>query len=195
MHDAPLVTNSAPSAAATRLEDRPFFGRPFLWLCFVLVLLFVPALGYMLELHMSWTEIHPALNAMFNGVSAVFLVSGYVAIRRGRTAFHRSCMVGAFAASSVFLASYLARYALSGTHRYPGDGADKAVYLAILMTHMVLATAVLPLVLRSLWLAFKGRYEAHKRIVRWTWPIWMYVSVTGVLIYLMLYPIASALYR
>ena len=183
------------ASAATHVEERPFFGRPFVWLCFALLLLVVPIVGYMLNANMVWEEVHPALNAMFNGTSAVFLVAGYVAIRRGRKAFHRSCMLGAFTASSVFLASYLTRYAISGTHRYPGDGADKIAYLVILMSHMFLAMAVVPLVLRSLWLAYKGRFDAHKRIVRFTWPIWMYVSVTGVAIYVMLYPIANALYR
>ena len=138
-------------------------------------------------------EIHPAANAALNFTAAVLLVLGYRAIKRGDRQRHRKLMVGAFACSTVFLISYLTRFAISGTHRYAGDGATKGVYLFILFSHMVLAIALVPLVLRSLFLAFRGRYPEHKRIVRYTWPIWMYVSVTGVLVYLMLYHLGPAL--
>jgi putative membrane protein len=175
--------------------ERPFFGRPYNWLLFALALLAVPLVGYMLQSGMDWESMHPAINAMLNGSSTVFLTAGYVAIRRKNVELHRLCMVSAFSASTLFLASYLARFAISGTHRYPGEGWDKILYLAILFSHMLLAAAVVPLVLRALYLAWRGRFEAHRRVARWTWPIWMYVSVTGVVVYLMLYPIANALYR
>ena len=138
-------------------------------------------------------EIHPAANAVLNFSSAVLLVLGYRAIKRGARETHRKLMVGAFACSTVFLISYLARFAISGTHRYPAAGATKGLYFFILFSHMILAVVLVPLVLRALQLAFTGRYPEHKRIVRYTWPIWMYVSVTGVIVYLMLYHLGPAL--
>lgn len=171
-----------------------YFGRPVGWIAFAMALLAVPVLGYMIEAGMAWDEIHPALNAMLNATSAVFLVAGGWAIRRRDVDRHRACMVAAFVTSSIFLASYLARAALSGTHVYPGDGWDRLLYLAILFSHMILAAALVPLVLRALHLAWKGAFERHRRVARVTWPIWLYVSVTGVVVYLMLYPIAGALH-
>jgi putative membrane protein len=167
--------------------ERPFFGRPYAWLAFALALTAIPLVGYMVRAGLPWTEMHPAINAMLNGTSSVFLAAGWFAIRRRDVALHRACMVSAFTASSVFLASYLARFATTGAHRYPGTGWDKTLYLVILFSHMVLAALVVPLVLRSLWLGWKGRYQAHRRIARWTFPIWMYVSLTGVVVYVMLY--------
>lgn len=142
---------------------------------------------------MTWDSVHPALNAALNATACVLLVLGFRAIRAGDRARHGRLMGAAFVTSSVFLASYLARFAISGTHRYAGDGADKVVYLVILFSHMVLAIALVPLVLRSLYLARAERFAEHRRIVRWTWPIWMYVSVTGVLVYLLLYQIGPRL--
>lgn len=180
----------------SKLSERPFFERPFLWLCCGILLFAVPVAGYLAQSGMAWDEIHPALNALLNGSSFAFLIAGWVAIRRLRdAAFHRSCMVAAFVGSTVFLGSYLARFAMSGTHKYPGTGIDKTVYLLVLFSHMLLAMVALPLILLALYRAFRGQFDRHKRIVRWTWPIWMYVSATGVIVYLMLYPIANALYR
>lgn len=176
------------------VSDKPFYGRPFIWLVFALLLLAIPIVGYMVQTKMAWEEIHPAINAMLNGSAGVFLVAGWHAIRNKDIEFHRTCMIAAFTASSVFLASYLARYAMSGTHRYPGDGADKVFYLLILFSHMVLAAVLVPMVLRTLYLGLRRRDAKHRRIAKWTLPVWMYVSVTGVLVYLMLYPIAGALY-
>lgn len=181
---------SAPAAPAAR----PFYGKPFMWLLFALALLLLPIIGYMLQAGMTWSEAHPTVNAMLNGSSVVFLVAGYAAIRGRNIAFHKSCMIAAFATSTLFLASYLARFYLSGTHRYPGDGADKTVYLLVLFSHMILAAVALPMVLRTIYLAWRERFHDHRRLARWTWPIWIYVSVTGVVVYLMLYPIAGALY-
>lgn len=188
----------------SRVEPRPFYGKPYAWLVFGLVLALVPLVGYMAQAGMRWDEVHPAVNAMLNGTSAVFLFAGWAVIKRGQRQpetlrqaidLHRACMLSAFAASTVFLASYLARYAISGTHRYPGEGADKVVYLVILFSHMVLAAVLVPMALRVLYLAWKRRFADHRRLARWAGPIWAYVSVTGVLVYLMLYPIAGALYR
>jgi len=181
---------------ATTVPDttsRPpaMYGRPFLWLLFALALLAVPAIGAMVRSRMSWIEIHPAINAMLNASSAVFLISGYVAIRRRRIQFHRSCMVAAVWTSCIFLASYVARFATTGAHRYPGHGWDKQLYLVVLFSHMVLAVVIVPMVVRALLLARRKRFVQHRRLARWLWPMWIYVSLTGVTVYLMLYHLAA----
>jgi len=174
---------------------RPFFGKPYAWLAFAIALTFVPLVGYMLRAGLSWREMHPAINAMLNGTSAVFLIAGRLAISdRRNVAFHRACMVSAFTASAVFLVSYLARFATTGAHKYPGDGWDRDLYLVILMSHMLLALIVLPMVIRALQLGLTGRFPQHRRLARWTWPIWVYVSVTGVAVYAMLYHLGPALH-
>ena len=142
----------------------------------------------------SWNEIHPAINAGLNATSAVFLLAGRAAIKRGDRDRHRACMLIAFGASATFLVSYVARFYISGTHVYPPGGWDKPVYLTILFTHMAAALAVVPLSLRALWLATHARFVVHKRVARITWPLWMYTSVTGVLVYLMLYQLAPRLH-
>lgn len=189
-----MSAKSADIISASLGPERPFYGKPFMWLLFALLLLLVPIIGYMLQSQMVWDEVHPAINALLNGSSAVFLIVGYFAIRNRNIELHKSCMVAAFASSTVFLLSYLTRFYLSGAHRFPGTGGAKIFYLIVLFSHMVLAVMVVPLVLRSLYLGWRKRYADHRAIARWTWPIWMYVSVTGVLVYLMLYPIANALY-
>ena len=129
----------------------------------------------------------PTVNAGLNATSAVLLFTGWRAVKARRVALHRALMISAFTVSTVFLASYLTRFALTGTHRYEGDGAARLVYLALLFSHMLLAAATPPLALRALYLAWRGRIAEHRRVVRWTLPVWMYVSVTGVIAYLMLY--------
>jgi len=141
----------------------------------------------------SWEQLHPAFNAALNLTSFCLLVAGRVAIARGDTELHRKRMLAAFTTSSVFLVSYLIRFAVSGSHKYPGDGIDKIIYLVILFSHMVLATVLVPYVIGALRHALRGNFDKHKRLVRITWPMWMYVSVTGVLVYLMLYHLAPAL--
>jgi len=143
---------------------------------------------------MTWDHLHPAINAALNGTCAVLLIAGRVAIARGDQEAHRRYMLGAFSASTVFLISYLIRFATTGAHRYPGAGWDKIAYLVILFSHMVLAVVLVPLVLRALQLALRGDFGKHLRVVKWGWPIWMYVSVTGVLVYAMLYHLAPALH-
>ncbi len=143
---------------------------------------------------MTWAQLHPAINAALNLTCFVFLVMGRVAIARGDVALHRKRMLSAFTASTVFLVSYLIRFATTGAHKYPGDGLDRIFYLVMLGSHMILAVALVPLVIGALRRALRGDYEAHKRLVKFTWPIWMYVSVTGVLVYLMLYHLAPVLH-
>ena len=139
---------------------------------------------------MRWEHVHPAINAALNGTCAILLVLGRIAIARRKMDRHRSLMIAAFATSTVFLISYVIRFATTGTHKYPGDGWDKILYLVILFSHMALAVVLVPLVLRALRFALRGEYDKHMRVVRFGWPIWMYVSVTGVIVYFMLYHFA-----
>ena len=127
------------------------------------------------------------LNAVLNALAALLLVAGWVLIRRGRVKAHRTVMMAAFVVSTVFLVSYLTRYAIEGTHQFAGPDAVRPIYLGILATHVPLAAAVPLLALRMFFLAWKGRFAAHQRLGRIALPIWLYVSVTGVLIYFMLY--------
>jgi putative membrane protein len=129
----------------------------------------------------------PALNATLNGAAAVFLTAGYVCIRRRLVRLHRIAMLAAFAASALFLLSYVVYHAGAGSKPFPGIGPVRAVYFFILITHVVLAAVVLPLAIVTLARALRGSFDRHRRLARWTWPLWMYVSVTGVIIYLMLY--------
>jgi uncharacterized membrane protein YozB (DUF420 family) len=129
----------------------------------------------------------PTLNASLNGLSAVLLVVGYVLIRRGRRSAHRIAMLGAFSASTLFLVSYLVYHFQVGSVPYQGTGPIRTVYFTVLLTHTVLAAAVPFLAVITLVRALRERFDRHRAIARWTLPIWLYVSVTGVVIYLMLY--------
>ena len=141
---------------------------------------------------MSLTDL-PAVNACLNGLSAIFLTTGYFFIRCGNRIAHRNCMVSAFVSSTIFLACYLTYHI--GMRIHYGKGHTefhdpqwfRPIYLVILFSHLTLAIAIVPLVLITLHRAVKQRFELHKKIARLTWPIWMYVSVTGVVIYLLLY--------
>ena len=129
----------------------------------------------------------PALNATLNGISAIFLVAGYLLIRRGRRTAHKRCMLAALGSSALFLTSYLVYHYNVGSRPFPGEGAIRAVYFAILITHVVHAAAILPLALTTTARGLRSQFDRHVRIARWTLPIWLYVSVTGVVIYVMLY--------
>jgi uncharacterized membrane protein YozB (DUF420 family) len=129
----------------------------------------------------------PTVNALLNGTAAVLLAIGWTCIRRGRIDAHRRCMLAAFTASCLFLVSYVVYHAQAGSRPFTGQGLARSVYFAILVTHVLLAAAILPLALVTLRRALGGDYARHRRIARWTFPVWMYVSVTGVVIYLMLY--------
>lgn len=143
---------------------------------------------------MTWQQLHPAINAALNLTCFVFLIAGRAAIARDDVAAHKARMMGAFVSSVVFLASYVVRFATTGAHRYPGAGLDRWVYLILLFSHMALAVVLVPLVVGALRRAWRKDFRGHKRLVAFTWPIWMYVSVTGVLVYLMLYHLAPALH-
>ena len=129
----------------------------------------------------------PALNASLNAISAVFLVSGYLFIRRGYVTFHRRCMLTALGASACFLVSYVVYHVNTGSRPFPGIGAVRYLYFTILITHVALAATILPLALVTATRGLRAQYERHVKIARWTLPLWLYVSVTGVVIYLMLY--------
>jgi uncharacterized membrane protein YozB (DUF420 family) len=139
-------------------------------------------------------QIHPALNASLNFTCFVLLVAGRMAIARGDQALHRKRMLAAFTVSAIFLVSYVIRFATTGRHDYPGHSWDRVLYFVILFSHMTLAVVLVPLVIGALRRALRGDFAAHRRLVRFTWPIWMYVSVTGVIVYLMLYHLAPALH-
>ena len=131
----------------------------------------------------------PAVNAFLNATSGVLLTIGYLLIRRGHWRQHRAVMLTAFGVSVLFLISYVIYHANIGSRPFPGSGSIRTVYFAILITHVILAAAIVPLALVTLSRGLRARFDRHVRIARWTLPIWLYVSVTGVIVYLMLYQI------
>ncbi len=126
-------------------------------------------------------------NAALNLTSAMLLLAGLIYIRRRDIRAHRRCMLGAVASSALFLVFYLLRAALTGTHTFPGPDSVRRVYLVVLFSHMILAVVVVPLVIRLLYLAGHSRFKAHRRLARWTYPAWLYTSITGLFVYFMLY--------
>jgi uncharacterized membrane protein YozB (DUF420 family) len=129
----------------------------------------------------------PALNATLNALATLFLIAGYVCIRLGRRNLHRTCMLAALGVSALFLTSYVVYHLNVGSRPFAGEGAVRVLYFAILIPHVVLAATVLPLALLTASRGLRSQFDRHVRIARWTLPIWLYVSVTGVVIYLMLY--------
>jgi uncharacterized membrane protein YozB (DUF420 family) len=129
----------------------------------------------------------PAVNAALNATTALLLTTGFVMVRRRKLTAHKACMLAAFAVSTVFLASYLYYHAHAGIRHFNGQGWIRLLYLVILLSHTLLAAAVLPLAVITAFRGLAGRFPKHQRIARWTLPIWLYVSVTGVVVYLLLY--------
>jgi uncharacterized membrane protein YozB (DUF420 family) len=129
----------------------------------------------------------PAVNATLNGIASIFLLTGYIAIRRGHKELHKKLMISALVFSALFLGCYLVYHYHVGSKPFPELGWIKTVYLWILFPHIVLAAVMVPMILKTFWHAFRGEWEQHKKIAKITFPIWMYVSVTGVIIYFMLY--------
>jgi putative membrane protein len=125
----------------------------------------------------------PALNALLNGLSAIALCTGFYFIRHGNQRAHRASMLMAFGFSSLFLVSYIANHALHGDTRFTGQGLVRPIYFFILISHIFLSVVALPLILTTLFFALSGRFPIHRRIARWTFPVWLYVSVTGVVIF------------
>jgi uncharacterized membrane protein YozB (DUF420 family) len=136
--------------------------------------------------------IFPAINATLNGTSAILLLAGRWFISRGRMAIHRAFMVAAIVTSSLFLISYLYYHWHVGSVHFQGQGWSRPVYFTILITHTVLAAVIVPLVIITLTRALRERFDRHRAIARWTFPLWLYVSITGVVIYLMLYHLFAA---
>ena len=129
----------------------------------------------------------PAVNATLNGVAGILLLIGFLLIRSQNITLHRRFMIGAFITSALFLVSYVVYHAQVGSVRFTRQGFVRPLYFTILVTHVTLAAAVLPLAIVTLTRGLKGRFQAHRTIARWTLPIWLYVSVTGVLVYVLLY--------
>lgn len=138
---------------------------------------------------MSFTEALPSINAALNGCATLLLSAGFILIRSGRETLHRNCMLGAFSVSIIFLVFYvLHKILVQGVHTpFEGEGIWRGIYYTMLISHILLAITIVPLVLTTLTLAIKGNRERHKAWARWTFPIWYYVSVTGVLVYFFLY--------
>lgn len=136
---------------------------------------------------MNWVKLLPTVNASLNALSGIFLLLGYLKIRQGAREAHKRFMLTACTTSVLFLATYLVYHSLAGSTKFAGAGWSRPVYFAILLSHTVLAAAIVPMVLITLVHAFRARFERHKRIAVWTFPIWIYVSITGVLVYLFLY--------
>jgi len=131
----------------------------------------------------------PLLNATLNGIAAILLVTGFLFIKQGRRRQHQWCMLGALTTSALFLVSYVTYHLHAGSRPFPGQGPIRVVYFAILITHVILAAVIVPLALLTAVRGLKSQFDKHVRIARWTFPVWLYVSVTGVVIYLMLYEI------
>ena len=132
-------------------------------------------------------DLLPTINALLNTTSAILLFTGHRMILRGRREAHRKFMIAAFSVSSAFLVSYLTYHYFHGAPRFPGEGLIRPLYFCLLVSHTILATAVVPLVIVTLRRGLKNDIARHRAIARWTYPIWLYVSVTGVIVYLMLY--------
>lgn len=143
-------------------------------------------------------QIFPHLNASLNALSGLLLITGFYFIMRRRTAEHRFCMLSASTVSALFLASYLTHHAVRtyyfglGPTKFTGEGVIRPIYFTILTSHTVLAALVAPFVIATLWRALKGRYESHRKLARLVFPVWLYVSATGVIVYLLLYQIYPA---
>lgn len=137
---------------------------------------------------MDLSHVLPAVNACLNGIAGVFLIGGYLRIRRGDREGHQRAMVAATAASTLFLLVYVISKLLYGTTLYQGTGWIRTVYFVVLFSHLTLAMVIVPLAALTLWHAFTRNFARHRRIARWTLPLWLYVSVTGILVYLLLRP-------
>lgn len=129
----------------------------------------------------------PTLNAVLNLISAMLLTLGYINIKRNKPAIHKRFMISALISSALFLISYLIYHYSVGSVPYPHSDWTRVLYLIILIPHIILAAVMVPFIIAAVWLAFRGKFDKHARITRWLWPVWMFVSVSGIIVYLMLY--------
>jgi len=183
METTPLASGMPEAAAATdRLAAWVIGALTVIVIGGVALAIYVPRGG-----HADASSWLPAINASLNGTAAVLLGTGYVLIRRRRIAAHRACMIAAFAASSLFLITYLIHHARVGSVPFHGAAWLRPVYFGLLVPHIVLAALVVPLALTTIYRAWRGRFDRHRRLARVTLPIWLYVSVSGVLVYVLLY--------
>lgn len=150
---------------------------------FLLYLLYV---SDAVESSANWVLALPALNAFLNSISTVLILSGYLAIRKKKYKIHMRFMLSAFITSSLFLVSYLIYHHYAGDTPFPGQGYIRPIYFTILISHIILSAFVVPLVLTSYYFAFSGKFKTHRKVSKWTFPVWLYVSVTGVIIFFML---------
>jgi len=179
----PLAPSTAEAAVATeRLAAWVIGALTAIVIGGIALVIYVPHGG-----HAGGSSWLPAINAALNATATVLLSTGYVLIRRRRIAAHRACMVAAFAASSLFLITYLIHHARVGSVPFHGAGWLRPVYFGLLVPHIVLAALVVPLALTTIHRAWRGRFDRHRRLARVTLPIWLYVSVSGVLVYVLLY--------
>lgn len=151
----------------------------------VAILMFIPQTGKLGDLNVSFL---PHLNAVLNTATALALITGYVFIRNGKNNYHITAMVTAFVLSAIFLVSYVVYHYQAPPTKFMGEGFIRGVYFFILLTHIILAAVVVPFVLLSIYFGISKQYQKHRRIVKWTFPIWLYVAVTGVIVYLMISP-------
>lgn len=173
------------------MKDRLFLSGIGLVSLLVLLIVGFLLLGRQAEIRGD-TDVSslPALNALLNGTSAVLLTVGYLCIRRKKVTAHKACMLTAFGVSSLFLISYLIYHYQVGSMPFPGQGWIRWVYFTLLISHIILAALIVPFALTTMYRAWSEQFDKHMRIARWTLPLWLYVSVTGVVIYLMLYQLS-----
>jgi putative membrane protein len=185
----PIISQKTSIRLPARRAGR-LIGVVSLLVVLLVALLLMAPHGTLLRLNgLSQADVAwlPRFHAALNGASAMLLTAAYLFIRRRQIKYHRFCMHSAFALSTLFLFSYVIYHAIAGSTRFSGPPSIRPIYLAILLSHIVLAITVLPLVLTTLYRAWQGTFIQHGRIARWTLPIWLYVSVSGVLVYLLLY--------
>ena len=179
----PLAPSASEATAATeRLAAWVIGALTAIVIGGVAIVIYAPHGG-----HAAGSSWLPEINASLNATAAILLTTGYVLVRRRRIAAHRACMIAAFAASSLFLITYLIHHARVGSVPFHGPAWLRPVYLGLLVPHIVLAALVVPLALTTIHRAWCGRFDRHRRLARVTLPIWLYVSVSGVLVYVLLY--------
>jgi putative membrane protein len=178
-----ISTASSSPAASTRPAVIAIIGISIVATLFLFWLIYIHPAADAASVELTFL---PALNALLNGLSASALLIGFTFIRARKVSAHKAAMFTAFAFSSLFLVSYIVNHALHGESHYPGSGLIRTIYLVILTSHVLLSVIALPMVLITFFFSLSGRIPMHRKIARWTFPIWLYVSVTGVVVYAML---------